>query len=220
MMKIIRNTLVITMSALTLGVLPGCATYDPYGIDGAATQYPYQSQQHPPMSFGWNLPELESFKYHSHKSIDDYSEQLAMQLVENLSFAKAADTVAVTSLVEMNSSLEQTNILGNHLSDGLMGELQQFGFSVIDFKTMDMIKVNSAGDFVYSRDHRKLRPAMDIDYVLSGTMTRSRHGVLVHARIVGMETKVVVSSAKILIPNFVIYSVYSSGFKDGIYFGS
>lgn len=178
------------------------------------------SQEHyEPMGTGWKLPQSMPH-IHSHKTIDDYAEQLAMQLIENLHYAKPEDTVAVTSFVELDSSLMKTNLIGNHLADSLMGELQQFGVAVLDYKLRDAIVVNADGDFAFSRDHTRLQEWHDIDYILSGTMTRNARGILIHARIAGMKSKVVVSSAKILLPNHVINSIYYSNTLDGIHYGS
>ena len=174
----------------------------------------YESADH-----GWHLPQQPPGVYLSHKTIDDYAEQLAMQLVENLNYAKQTNTVAVTSFVELDSSLNKTNLIGNHLADSLMGELQEFGVAVIDYKLRDSIVVNRDGDFSMTRNHTALKEWHDIDYVLTGTMTRSYRGILIHARMVGMKSKVVVSSAKILLPTRVLNSIYYSNTIDGIYYG-
>ena len=209
METLVKNTLIIGCTALAL--ITGCA----YQASPDAT--PVLTSSAPDL--GWQLPELNIPNYHSHKNIDDYSEQLALQIIENRHYTQANETVAVASFVELDSDLNKTNLLGHQLADGLMGELQQYGVSVLDFKTMDVIRVNSGGDFVFSRDHNQLREWQDIDYVLSGTLTRNNRGVVVHARMIGVKSKRVVSSANVLIPNFVLYSVYAPNFRDGIHFG-
>ena len=183
------------------------------------TEPVYQKAPVPVYKSGWDLPPLPQ-QIRSHKSITDYAEQMAMQLVENLNFVNQSNTIAVTSFVDLDDSLMNTSVLGNHLSDSLMGEMQRFGLSVLDHKAMDVLKVNSAGDFVLSRDHTALRNPIDVDYVLAGTMTHTNRGILFNARVIGMKSKVVVSSASVLIPNFIISSIYSSGYRDGIYFGN
>ena len=210
-----KNKIAVTALTSVLACLSGCVTaHDANTVHNAATT---NNPQFEVQGHGWEMPMLMPHAYHSHKTIDDYSEQLAMQLMENLNFVKPGNTVAVTSMVELDSSLNKTNIIGNHLSDSLMGELQEFGVAVLNYKLRDSIVVNSNGDFALTRDHTALREWQDIDYVLTGTMTKSYRGVLVHARITGMKSKVVVSSAKILIPARVINSIYYAYSVDGIY---
>ena len=44
------------------------------------------------------------------------------------------------------------------------------------------------GDFALSRDWKDLAQEQDVQYVLTGTMLRQEGGVLVNARVVGMQT--------------------------------
>ena len=95
-------------------------------------------------------------------------------------------------------------MLGNQLAEMFIGEVQEYGMSVVDFKLTGGINVQADGDFVFSRDSRALARELAVDYVLSGTLIENEKGVKVNARIVSMNNRVVVSSASLFIPHFVV----------------
>jgi TolB-like protein len=144
---------------------------------------------------------------YSHKMLSDYVEQMAMQMVGT----KPPDLVtpiAVASFVQFDSTLMRTDILGNQIAESFIHELRQFGLPVVDYKVTGAIRITPRGDFAFSRDVMELASDQSIGYILSGTITRSRGGVVVNARIVGLQSKVVVASTKQFIPGFVLNSLY------------
>ena len=146
----------------------------------------------------------------THKDIADYTEQMSMKLIENMRGIHNQGLLAVTSFVELDSSLKTTNLLGNQLAESFMSQMQEFGVSVVDFKTTGNIRVTQQGDLAFSRDFDDLKEQQNIDYILSGTLSYTDKGVVVNARVVGLTDKVMVSSARGFIPHFVIRSLYPS----------
>lgn len=146
----------------------------------------------------------------SHKSLADYAEQLTMNLIHNGRNLPLDSLVGVTTFVNFDQSLNNSSALGNQLAEQLMSEMQSYGVAVADFKAMDQIMVNSAGDFVFSRQAQQLSSSMSVSYVLSGTLIRNEKGVRVNARVVDIQSKRVVSSASLVIPHFVVKSLQPS----------
>ncbi|MBU2879963.1 FlgO family outer membrane protein [Aliiglaciecola lipolytica] len=144
---------------------------------------------------------------YTHKSLADYAEQLTMELVRNGRQLDTQSKVGIASFVNFDNTLKHTSVLGNQLAEMLIVEVQGFGVQVIDFKTTDYIGVGANGDMVFSRDARKLSNQLGLDFILSGTLVRNEKGVRVNARIISMDSKIVVSSASVLIPNFVVKSL-------------
>lgn len=140
----------------------------------------------------------------THKSLADYAEQLAMQLIDNARGITSHSLVGVTSFVNLDSTLQKTDVLGNQLAELFIGELQQFGISVVDFKTTNTIMVEPTGDYIFSRDTDELASELDMDYVLSGTLIRNEKGVHISARIIALSNRRVTSTASILIPHFIV----------------
>ena len=151
-----------------------------------------------------------------HKTLANYVEQMALDLVDTLEFESDTNTninIAVTTLVDLDSSLTKSNQLGNQISETLIHQLQKFGYGVVDFKTTETIDVNSRGDFVLSRDIAKLNEDQMASHVLAGTLIYRRNGVAVNARVINIDTKQVVATSRKLIPLYVLN-------KEDIYLSS
>lgn len=144
------------------------------------------------------------------KPLDDYASQIAMQMVDTLHNVPVNARVAVASFVDLNSDMQRSNAIGNQLSQSLLHQLQQFGLAVVDVKTANDIVLRQDGDFVFSRSKKRLQTTQAIDYVVSGTLVYKPNGVMVHARMINFDTKVVAASAQQLIPYFVISAQYSA----------
>lgn len=153
------------------------------------------------------------------------SQQLAMivnnmagQLVADSQYISADSPLAVTSFV-MLDTLEDTNWLGNQLAESLISQMHSRGFKVVEYKSTGHIKVTPHGDYVFSRNWKDLKKLHQIDYVLTGTMTRQDDGVTVNARIIGMRSDVVVATAQGFIPSSVLgdsSSLNRLRMKDGM----
>ncbi|KJF98225.1 FlgO family outer membrane protein [Photobacterium leiognathi] len=132
-------------------------------------------------------------------TVDYFVEGLANQLVTSNQYLTASTPLAVTSFVDLQDMTE-TNWLGNVVSENFMYQMQQRGFTVVDYKSTGVIKVTNDGDFSISRNWRELASQQPVDYVLTGTMLRQSGGVLVNARIIGMRSNVVIATAQGFLP--------------------
>jgi TolB-like protein len=146
--------------------------------------------------------EIDSFNLPKH-AINDVVKGLAYQMLETSSFVNPKTPIAVASFVNLED-LESTNWLGNQLSENFVHELQRHGLVVIDFKTTGHIRVTDEGDYVFSRDWKELPERQIIDYVVAGTMMEQESGILINARMIGMQSRVVVASAQSFIPSWVV----------------
>ncbi len=146
--------------------------------------------------------EIDSFNLPKH-AINDVVKGLAYQMLESSSFVNPKTPIAVASFVNLKD-LETTNWLGNQLSENFVHELQRHGLVVIDFKTTGHIRVTADGDYVFSRDWKELPERQIIDYVVTGTMMEQESGILINARMIGMQSRVVVATAQSFIPSWVI----------------
>jgi TolB-like protein len=151
--------------------------------------------------------QVESFRPRfSYKSIQDYAAQLSMDLMRNRYGLNADSRVGISSFVKLDTSLQQTTVLGNQLAEYLIAEMQQQGMAVVDHKLMPALEVTSRGDIAFSRDVMRLSKQKMMDHVLSGTLIEKANGVFVNARIISINTNRVVASATVLIPDFVAQS--------------
>ena len=146
--------------------------------------------------------EIDSYNLPKH-AINDLVKGLAYQMLESSAFVNAKTPVAVTSFVNLKD-LESTNWLGNQIAENFMHELQRHGLVVIDYKATGHIRVTKEGDYVFSRDWKELPERQIIDYVVAGTMMEQEDGIIINARMIGIQSHVVVATAQSFIPKWVI----------------
>jgi TolB-like protein len=135
--------------------------------------------------------------------LSSYVEQLVISLQQN-STQKINGNISVSSFVNFDSSLQNTNAVGNQLAENFTTQLRRFGFAVSDSKLTKAISITPQGDFVFTRQVRKLRRNSDLCCVLAGTMIYAPQGIEVNARIMDLATQAVLSSASTTIPYFVV----------------
>lgn len=166
---------------------------------------PAVAQMNAPKQPMMMVPKASYQPRYTHKLLNDYAEQITMELMQKAKRLVTNSKLGVGSFVRLNRDLQTTSILGNQLAESFMNEVQSYGISVVDFKTMDGVVVADNGDLIFSRSSSFLDPEMD--YVLSGTLQQTSRGVQVNARIMHLDDKVVVASAKGFIPHFVVRSL-------------
>ncbi|MGF1741520.1 hypothetical protein L4C34_10645 [Vibrio profundum] len=132
-------------------------------------------------------------------TLDFFIQSMTEDLMVSNTSVSARTPIAVTSFVDLQN-LDATNWLGNSVSEGFIYQFQRRGFKVVDFKTTGSIQVTQQGDFAFSRDWKDLAQEQEIQYVLTGTMLRQEGGVLINARVVGMQSRIVVATAQGFLP--------------------
>lgn len=132
-------------------------------------------------------------------TMDFFVESLTEELILSNTSVSARSPIAITSFVDLQN-MDTTNWLGNSVSEGFIHQFQRRGFKVVDFKATGSIRVTQEGDFAFSRDWKELAREQDVKYVLTGTMLRQEGGVLVNARVVGMQTRIVVATTQGFLP--------------------
>ncbi|RKF19615.1 hypothetical protein DBZ36_03885 [Alginatibacterium sediminis] len=153
-----------------------------------------------PGNTGAPIPQAASME-----SLSDYVAQLSYRLVSSSHYVSQSTPLAVASFVELQN-LKATSLFGLQIEESMLSQLQHYGFSVIDYKATGFMRITPEGDFVFSRDVKELPRRHPIEYYVSGTYSRSKEGIIVNARIIGVESKVIVASAEQLIPHHVYYS--------------
>lgn len=141
----------------------------------------------------------------SQKRLQHYADQLAYQL--SLSKQLAGQRIVISSFVDLDEDLNQSNPLGNQLSEMLRTVLPQYGLVVIEHKLTSVLWVGPQGDFALSRDARKLARQLPMDAILTGTMIATDRGMEIQARVVEVDTQQISSSASSFIPHTVLNQI-------------
>ncbi|MCE2571570.1 hypothetical protein K6Y21_08785 [Motilimonas eburnea] len=134
---------------------------------------------------------------------------LADQLALNRDPNASKTPIAVTSITNMDD-LQNTNWLGQAISEAFIHELHIRELPVIDFKTTGKIKVTPEGDFVFSREWDQLRSKIPVYRVFTGTMSRNDEGVIVNVRTINMQSLLVESTGRAFIPNRLLVGAKNS----------
>jgi len=156
------------------------------------------------------------------KHVGDYVKALTQDLIANMEYVTNKTPVGVTHFALLDSDLQQTNLLGQQMAESFVHELHKFRIPVIDYKATDFIRITEEGDFVLTRDYLELDASLPMEYVLTGTMAKHQGGVMVNARIIGIQSRAVVASAQMLIPFYVADALIPSdgsergGMRDGV----
>lgn len=145
------------------------------------------------------------------KHIGDYVRNMAQDLVANMEYVTERTPVAVTHFSLIDSDLKQTNLLGQQMAESFVHEFHKFRMPVVEFKATQFIRVTDTGDYVLSRDFLDLKNSTTIQYVLTGTMTKHQGGYIVNARMLGMQSNVIVASAQSFIPYYIVEALLPSG---------
>jgi len=135
--------------------------------------------------------------------LNEYVEQMAMNIKDSMNGIPLSSPIAVTSFVNLDSSLKNTNVLGNQISEYFINELKNVGLPISDHKVTGFIQVTPNGDLAMSRQYMELKQNLNIGYVLTGTLVENERGMIVNARVVSLHTNNVIASNSKLIPSIV-----------------
>lgn len=138
------------------------------------------------------------------KHIGHYVQALTQELMSNMEYVSDKTPVGITNFSLLNGDLQKTNLLGLQMAESFIHELHKFRIPIVDFKATEYIRVTDSGDFFLSRDFLELQERAPLEFILTGTMTRHQGGYLVNARMIGMKSKEVVSSAQTIVPFYVV----------------
>jgi len=142
------------------------------------------------------------------KNVNHYTKWLIQDLFSNLDAPNNSIIFAVANFALLDSDLKTTNHFGRQLQESIMHETNRTGFSVIDLKSSGRLQLTTAGDiFWHSEKTDELSGDINIDYVITGTMTKHQGGYLLNARIIDVKTSALVSSSQILVPASVVKAV-------------
>lgn len=144
-------------------------------------------------------------------TIQHFVRGMVQEMVISMQDVNEQTPVAVASFLYLDTDYSEGTMLGNQVAESFMHELHNFGVKILDYKLTNYIRVTPTGDLVHSRNYEELGGTLQARYALGGTLTKHKDGVLVHARMVEFETKVVVASAQTLMPANIINALQSSG---------
>lgn len=124
-----------------------------------------------------------------------YTDAATRPIVRNVTLP----SVAITSFVDTDT-YEEAGHLGRIMAEMFVHELNVRQINVYEYKLTGALSVAPDGEYIYSRDYRKLLNEASVSHVLSGTISRNNQGVVLVGRIVDLENHMVKASATGFIP--------------------
>lgn len=124
---------------------------------------------------------------------------LADQLDKNAVGKTAQDTFIVTSFTNLDK-LSETTSLGRLIAENLMHGLQLHKWQVFEVRLTKGIDINEAGEFSLSRDFTKLKDEYKISGIVTGTYSVAEGNLTINARVIDINSGIVLSSAQSYIP--------------------
>jgi TolB-like protein len=153
--------------------------------------------------------QVRQVEYNPATELNNIARFVAEQLTLNKEIKSVSNvSVAIASFVDLEN-FKKTNKLGLMLSETLIHDMQIRGYKVIDYKTMDTVKINRKGDFTFSRNILELTRNHNIQYFLSGTISGFKNGLIVNARLIDVRSKYVISTAQAFIPTYIVRDLLS-----------
>ena len=143
---------------------------------------------------------LYTFNGEKSLMLSEVVSKMADQLLYNFPEKYHNETIALTSIVDLNDH-SVTNWLGQTVSEQFIHELHIRQLHVIDFKLTGNIQLMKSGEFALTRDWKKLNKDLDVQRILTGTMSRNEEGMIFNIRIVNANTNLVESTSSAFVPN-------------------
>ena len=124
---------------------------------------------------------------------------LADQLERNMDRSTEDASYIVTSFSRLDK-LNDTSSFGRLLAENLIHELQVRNWQVYDVRLTKDIVMTESGEFILSRDIKKIRDSYKVTGVVTGTYAVNGGSVIVNARAIDLESGTVISSGQIHVP--------------------
>lgn len=157
---------------------------------GCATHYS-MSESTAPVESTVILPQVGNF--------NDKMKNLADQLDKNVVGTNLSNKYVVTSFTNLDK-IDDTTALGRLISENLIYGLQVHKWQIIEIRLTKGVDVNAAGEFFLSRDISKLKDEYKISGVVTGTYSVAEGNLTINARVIDINTGIVMSSAQTYVP--------------------
>ena len=132
-------------------------------------------------------------------NFNDKMKNLADQLDRNAVGNSSSNRYVVASFTNLDK-IDDTNALGRLISENLIYGLQMHKWQIIEIRLTKGVDINAAGEFFLSRDINKLKDEYKISGAVTGTYSLAEGNLTINARVIDVNTGVVISSGQTYIP--------------------
>lgn len=130
---------------------------------------------------------------------NDRMKTLADQLNKNAVGNNLSKTFIVTSFTNLDN-LNDTTAVGRLIAENLMHGMQLNKWQILEVRLSRDVDVTADGEFSLTRDVSKLKDEYKISGIVTGTYSLAEGNVTINARIIDVNTGIIISSAQTYIP--------------------
>jgi TolB-like protein len=131
---------------------------------------------------------------------------LADQLERNID-SKYFSQPSIVATFSNLDNLKSTSSFGRLIAENLAHELQVRKWRVIEVKMAKNITMTKSGEFAMTREVSKIKGAHKVRAIVTGTYTYAEDNVIVNAKVLNLDTGILLSTAQIIIPTDSISSI-------------
>ena len=131
---------------------------------------------------------------------------LADQLERNIDSKYFSQPSIVATFTNLDN-LKSTSSFGRLISENLAHELQVRKWRVIEVKMAKSITMTKAGEFAMTRDVSKIKGAHKVRAIVTGTYSYADENVIVNAKVLNLDTGILLSTAQIVLPTDSLSSI-------------
>lgn len=157
-----------------------------------------------------------------------YEEQVE-RLVDELSSLDKYEITAKNTIVSTfvwnksftaQSEYSALSSLGINLAEQTKHRLVQHDANIVEGYSTKSLSISDEGIYFLSRDLDELYTNLDVDYVITGVMSKQKTGIIVNAYVVDFSSKLIVGSAQQLFSYSIFSDENQATIKDGKIFVS
>lgn len=135
------------------------------------------------------------------QTINEYTEQMVHVLFKKVSEKNIEKPIAVPPFISISSTPGTNQELNVSVAEAFIVEMQNIGLPVAEFILTNSTEHEQTNFLSYIEE---LAGSQHFGYVLKGTMRERKHGTMVHAKIINVETKKVIASTSKILPNYLV----------------
>jgi len=155
-----------------------------------------------PQSDQINSSIIPQATFHTHSLFSDYTDSIATQLVEKSHENLKDVPLIITSFGYKARTLEDNHQLSYQLSESIAHDLQPFGIRIINaYQRTDLNYLDATGLQIDEYTKQALSKLAS-NHVLTGVITPNERGIMIHTKIIELDSMQVISTAEKFIPYY------------------
>jgi TolB-like protein len=135
------------------------------------------------------------------QKINEYTEQMVHVLYQKVSLQNIEKAIAVPPFISLPYTKNSNQQLNVSVAEAFAVDMQNIGFPVAEFILTNASENEQTNFISYIEE---LAGSQHFGYILKGTMREREQGIMIHAKIIDVETKKVIASTSKFLPKYLV----------------